>query len=90
MQNNELEILAQKEIDRQAQFDSRIYCCTSTACLSAGARHTLDALQEAVKTCDCKDKNAEVVKTGCMGLVQPGTAGAGRDQRRRDRHSTVM
>jgi bidirectional [NiFe] hydrogenase diaphorase subunit len=72
MQNNELDALAQKEIDRQEQFDSRIYCCTSTACLSAGARHTLDALQAAVKTCDCKDKNAEVVKTGCMGLCSRG------------------
>jgi bidirectional [NiFe] hydrogenase diaphorase subunit len=72
MQNKELEILAQKEKDRQEQFDSRIFCCTSTACLSAGARHVLDALEDSVKNCDCKDKKAEVVKTGCMGLCSRG------------------
>jgi bidirectional [NiFe] hydrogenase diaphorase subunit len=72
MQNNELEALAKKEQERQEQFDTRIFCCTSTACLSAGARHTLDALEGAVKNCDCQDRKTEVVKTGCMGLCSRG------------------
>jgi bidirectional [NiFe] hydrogenase diaphorase subunit len=72
METNELEALAQKEKERQEQFDTRIFCCTSTACLSAGARHTLDALEASVKNCDCQDKNTEVVKTGCMGLCSRG------------------
>ena len=37
MDNSKLEALAQKELERQATFDHRIFCCKSTACLSAGA-----------------------------------------------------
>ena len=37
MNNSKLDVLAQKERDRQAAFDHRIFWCKSTACLSAGA-----------------------------------------------------
>lgn len=72
MNNELLEQLAQKERDRQAQYHQRIFCCTSTACLSAGAAVTHQALEQGVATCGCDEHEAEVVKTGCMGLCSRG------------------
>ncbi|NDJ76502.1 MAG: NADH-quinone oxidoreductase subunit L [Chloroflexi bacterium] len=71
--NNELLLqLAQEERDRQAQYQRRIFCCTSTACLSAGAGVTHQALEQGVAACRCDEHEAEVVKTGCMGLCSRG------------------
>ncbi len=64
--------LAEKEKARQAKYQRRIYCCTSTACLSAGAGQTFSALEDAVKACSSRDDDVEVVKTGCMGLCSKG------------------
>ncbi len=72
MDNTHLEALAQEEQKRQAQYRSRIFCCTSTACLSAGAGQTLSTLEQAVAACGCGEQEAEVVKTGCMGLCSRG------------------
>ena len=36
MSFEKLEALGQKERARQEQYKRRIFCCTSTACLSAG------------------------------------------------------
>ena len=67
-----LEKLAQEESARQAQYHQRIFCCTSTACLSAGAGSTRTAIEQAVTACDCDEYEAEVVPTGCMGLCSRG------------------
>jgi bidirectional [NiFe] hydrogenase diaphorase subunit len=72
MNFTKLEELGQKEKARQEQFDKRIFCCTSTACLSAGAGHTLTALEQGVAACECDEFEAEVVPTGCMGLCSRG------------------
>ncbi len=72
MDNSLLEDLAQKEQARQDQFHQRIFCCTSTACLSAGAGLTHQALEQGVAACLCDDEEVEVVKTGCMGLCSRG------------------
>lgn len=72
MNNEFLEQLAQKERDRQSQYQRRIFCCTSTACLSAGAGLVQQALEQGVAACQCDEHEAEVVKTGCMGLCSRG------------------
>jgi bidirectional [NiFe] hydrogenase diaphorase subunit len=64
--------IAKRESERQAGFDQRIFCCTSTACLSAGAGPTLESLSEAVAAHRGNGTKAEVVPTGCMGLCSRG------------------
>ena len=72
MDNSALEKIAQDERDRQEQFERRVYCCTSTACLSAGAGEAVDALEQTVKQRHAGTNAVEVVKTGCMGLCSHG------------------
>ena len=72
MNDQRLKKMAQKEQERQAGFQRRIFCCTSTACLSAGAGLTRTALDQAVAACDCDEDDVEVVPTGCMGLCSRG------------------
>ena len=67
-----LERMAQRECERQEKFERRIFCCISTACLSAGAGRTINALRESVDACQCKENDVEVVQTGCMGLCSRG------------------
>ncbi len=72
MNNTKLEELAQKERDRQEQYQRRIFCCTSTACLSAGAGPTHTAVQQGVAANGDGKHETEVVQTGCMGLCSRG------------------
>lgn len=72
METAHLEALAQQERARQEQYQCRIFCCTSTACLSAGAGQTVASLQQSVAASQCGREGAEVVKTGCMGLCSHG------------------
>ncbi len=72
MNNSKLEDLAQRERERQDQFQRRIFCCTSTACLSAGAGAVHTAVQQGVAAHQGDKHEAEVVKTGCMGLCSKG------------------
>ncbi|MCK4724444.1 MAG: NADH-quinone oxidoreductase subunit L [Anaerolineales bacterium] len=67
-----LQELAAKELARQEQYKRRIFCCTSTACLSAGAGLTHTTMKQSVDACTCDEYEAEVVKTGCMGLCSRG------------------
>jgi bidirectional [NiFe] hydrogenase diaphorase subunit len=69
---SDLEALGAQEKARQAQFKERIFCCTSTACLSAGSRETHAALQTAVQAANSDQHAVEVVRTGCMGLCSRG------------------
>ena len=72
MNFNKLEELGQQEQNRQQLFERRIFCCTSTACLSAGAGQVFSTLEQAVAACQCDENEAEVVKTGCLGLCSAG------------------
>jgi bidirectional [NiFe] hydrogenase diaphorase subunit len=72
MNNAKLEELASKERRRQEKYRRRIFCCTSTACLSAGAGLTRTTLDQAVAACQCDENEVEVVQTGCMGLCSRG------------------
>lgn len=64
--------LGKKESERQSQFNNRIFCCTSTACLSTGATEVLDSLERSIEACECSELEAEVVRIGCMGLCSRG------------------
>jgi bidirectional [NiFe] hydrogenase diaphorase subunit len=72
MNFNTLEEIGHKERTRQEKYQRRIFCCTSTACLSAGAGQVHLTLDQAVTACKCDENEAEVVKTGCMGLCSEG------------------
>jgi bidirectional [NiFe] hydrogenase diaphorase subunit len=72
MNFNTLEEIGHKELARQRKYKKRVFCCTSTACLSAGAGQVHTTLDQAVAACKCDDHEAEVVKTGCMGLCSAG------------------
>jgi bidirectional [NiFe] hydrogenase diaphorase subunit len=71
MSREKLDQKAARELERQAGFDRRIFCCISTACLSAGAGQTMDALKHGLEATRADDK-VEVVQTGCMGLCSRG------------------
>ena len=72
MNFNTLEEIGRKERARQAKYHRRIFCCTSTACLSAGAGQVHTTLDQAVTACKCDENEVEVVMTGCMGLCSEG------------------
>lgn len=72
MDNTKLTELAQVERARQEQFQRRIFCCTSTACLSAGAAQTHTAVEQAIAAHPADQGDTEVVQTGCMGLCSRG------------------
>ena len=71
MTREKLDHLAVQESERQAAFNRRIYCCISTACLSAGAGQTMHSLKQGLEATQSGDK-VEVVQTGCMGLCSRG------------------
>ena len=72
MNNSKLEKLAQVERERQSALDKRIFCCKSTACLSAGAELVQMTLEQTLAAKQEIDQDSEVVGTGCMGLCSHG------------------
>jgi bidirectional [NiFe] hydrogenase diaphorase subunit len=72
MNDTMLKELAQNERERQEQYEHRVFCCTSTACLSAGAGLTHKAVEQGVAANGAVGLAAEVVQTGCMGLCSRG------------------
>ena len=72
MNFKKLQELGEQELERQENIDHRIFCCTSTACLSTGAGATHSALKEILEDGKIVEDEAEVVQTGCMGLCSRG------------------
>ncbi|MFP3853003.1 MAG: NuoF family protein [Anaerolineales bacterium] len=72
MSFEKLDQLAEKERERQSKLSHRIHCCTSTACLSSGARETMDAFNASWETSEEAEQKVEVVQTGCTGLCSHG------------------
>lgn len=72
MKYDKLKELGKKETERQSHFSNRIFCCTSTACLSTGATKVLDSLERSIEACECSEHEAEIVRIGCMGLCSRG------------------
>lgn len=68
MNNSKLLEKGRAEQERQAKFKHRVFCCNSTACLSAGG----DLAHAALKQAADGNGDVEVVATGCMGLCSRG------------------
>lgn len=64
--------IGRRETERQAGFDTRLFCCTSTACLSNGAGATAEAMRAELAARNGTGRAVEVVGTGCMGLCSRG------------------
>jgi len=72
MSDVDLHALGEQERQRQAVFATRVFCCTSTACMSSGAGPTREACERALAAIGLPDDEAEIVPTGCMGLCSAG------------------
>lgn len=72
MTHKKLQDIAERERERQAKYQTRIFCCISTACLSAGAGETRRSLEDDIKASGCDPEEVELVQTGCMGLCSRG------------------
>jgi bidirectional [NiFe] hydrogenase diaphorase subunit len=72
MRFRDLQELGKGELERQQAMPHRIFCCTSTACLSAGAGETFESLQQDMPDGTDEAAKAEIVRTGCMGLCSRG------------------
>jgi bidirectional [NiFe] hydrogenase diaphorase subunit len=57
--------------ERARQRPTRIHCCTSTGCRTAGALEIIDHLQGAIAAHHLQDR-VEVVGVGCMGFCGRG------------------
>jgi len=71
MNVEELQAMAQAELDQQRRFRCRILVCMSTPCISSGATAVQQALVEALKA-DQLDTEVEAVATGCLGPCSRG------------------
>ncbi len=63
--------VAGRELEIRSRFPWRVKVCQSTACLSAGAAPTREALAAAVEEAGL-DGECQVVPTGCMGPCSKG------------------
>ena len=67
----DLHAVAHAERERRSRYPWRVKVCSSTACLSAGAATTREAITTAVEESpDAGD--CQVVPTGCLGLCSRG------------------
>ena len=71
MNREELQAMAQAELDQQQKFRCRILVCMSTPCISSGATAVQEALVEAIKAGQL-DAEVETVATGCLGPCSRG------------------
>lgn len=63
----EIQELATKELERQRGFKCRVFCCSSTPCLAAGAQDIRKTMQDTLKA-EGRTGEIELVPTGCNGL----------------------
>jgi bidirectional [NiFe] hydrogenase diaphorase subunit len=71
MNREELQTMAQAELDQQQKFRCRILVCMSTPCISSGATAVQEALVEAIKAGQL-EAEVEAVATGCLGPCSRG------------------
>lgn len=72
MKFEELQELGRKELARQQKHKHRVFCCTSTACLSAGANATFQSFEKTIAEDQPEQGGTDLVKTGCLGLCSAG------------------
>ena len=71
MNREELQAMAQAELDQQQKFRCRILVCMSTPCISSGATAVQEALVEAIKAGQL-EAEVEAIATGCLGPCSRG------------------
>ncbi len=67
MTQEELFEAQEREQQRQAGLENRIYCCTAAGCVSCGSETLRQAIADQIKA-QGKEGKVEVCGTGCMGL----------------------
>ena len=72
MKFDELQELGEKERERQEKLNHRVFCCTSTACISAGASTAYGAFEEAIAADQPEEGGTDLVSSGCLGLCSAG------------------
>lgn len=71
MNRDDLQAMAQRELDKQQKFRCRLLCCASTPCLSSGATAVQATFKEAIEARELKAE-VSMVSTGCMGPCSRG------------------
>jgi bidirectional [NiFe] hydrogenase diaphorase subunit len=67
----DLHEVAERELEARSRYPWRLKACSSTACLSAGAGATMQAMEQAVEADDLA-LDVQLIPTGCMGLCSRG------------------
>ena len=67
----DLHDVAALELEARSRYPWRLKACASTACLSAGAGATMQAMERAVEAEDLA-LDVQLIPTGCMGLCSRG------------------
>ncbi len=67
----DLHEVAERELEARSRYPWRLKACASTACLSAGAAATMQAMEQAVEADDLA-LDVQLIPTGCMGLCSRG------------------
>jgi bidirectional [NiFe] hydrogenase diaphorase subunit len=67
----DLHDVAARELEARSRYPWRLKACASTACLSAGAGATMQAMEQAVESNDLA-LDVQLIPTGCMGLCSRG------------------
>jgi NADP-reducing hydrogenase subunit HndC len=70
---DDLQKIAEQEIDFQRAYKYRINVCCSSGCVPFGALKVLKAFEDAVKELGV-DKECKVARTGCIGTCSVGPA----------------
>ena len=71
MSKVDIDQVKQDELNRQQDFECRVFVCASTGCISSQSMEIIDALRETIASHDLQER-VEVVQTGCMGLCASG------------------
>jgi bidirectional [NiFe] hydrogenase diaphorase subunit len=67
----DLHEVSERELSERYRFPWRVKACMSTACLSAGASSSYQAMEQAIEKEDLA-LEAKLIPTGCMGLCSRG------------------
>jgi bidirectional [NiFe] hydrogenase diaphorase subunit len=67
----DLHDVAEREWEARSRYPWRLKACASTACLSAGAAASMQAMERAVETEELA-LDVQLIPTGCMGLCSRG------------------
>jgi bidirectional [NiFe] hydrogenase diaphorase subunit len=71
MNSNDLQLLGEREREKQKAYGCRLLCCASTPCLSSGGTSVQSALEGIIKRRGLESQ-VQVVATGCMGPCSRG------------------